>query len=51
MWHATEATAKAMEWGTAAFGLFFGAGGAGGAGGTGAFGLFVGSGGGSSLTE
>ena len=48
MWHATAATAKAMEWGTAAFGLFFGAGGAGG---TGAFGLFFGSGGGSSLTE
>jgi hypothetical protein len=48
MWHATAATAKAMEWGAAAFGLFFGAGGAGG---TGAFGLFFGSGGGSSLTE
>ena len=45
MWHATAATAKAMEWGTAAFGLFFGAGG------TGAFGLFFGSAGGSSLTE
>ena len=45
MWHATAATAKAMEWGAAAFGLFFGAGG------TGAFGLFFGSGGGSSLTE
>ena len=48
MWHATAATAKAMEWGAAALGLFFGAGGAGG---TGAFGLFFGSGGGSSLTE